>query len=134
MNEPAKLLTLAELATHFGCSGRKLRRLLPRVPGLSPIRCGSAMLFTSRDVDLITEAMRCPFTSAAAATFGTPGARSVSVAKSSKSQNSAQDAIRALTQKSKSNVAPRIRADHTSPGELTGDAQCPAPLITYSTK
>ena len=89
-----------EVASHFGKSEKWLRRLLPRVTGIAPIQAGSTMLFTPDDVKLIEAHLRCLCTLAGSGKgSGTRAARSASAKRASSSANTAQAAVRALTQK-----------------------------------
>jgi hypothetical protein len=92
-------LTRAEVAAKLGVSERTLRRLLPRVPNLRCTRIGRKITFTPADVALIREALRCPYTTGAAAKSGMRGVGSASGRKPSSSPSSAQERVRALTRK-----------------------------------
>ena len=106
--------TRAEVANHFRKSEKWLRRVLPRVRGVTPIQAGSSILFTPADVQLIEAYLRCPCTLAASdKASGTGGARSASAKGKSPSTNTAQDAVRALMQKHKPRPETR-RSDRTS--------------------
>lgn len=92
-------LTRAQVAIQLGVSERTLRRLLPRIPDLRCNRVGRKITFSPADVARIQEAVRCPYTTGAAAKSGTRGAASVSARKPSSSASSAQERVRALTQR-----------------------------------
>jgi hypothetical protein len=117
MTEP--LSTRADLATLLRCSDRTVRRIISQVaattPGFAPIKRGRAMLFTRRDIDMITEALRCPSTYVAEARYGTHGARSVSAVRSSPSPSSALALVRELTRK----PPPRLKKRASEPTRLT---------------
>jgi hypothetical protein len=94
------LMTRAEVAAELRISERTLRRLLPKVKGLAPIRAGrNSVLFDADDRHLIREALRWPYTSDAGGRSGTRAAQSALVARRSTSASSAQDRVRELTRK-----------------------------------
>lgn len=88
-----ELTSRAELAKKMGRSERTLRRYLPSIPGLSCIRIGRTIYFNDDDIALIEKALRCPYPTAREESSGMREARSVSVVKSSRSRNSARDAL-----------------------------------------
>ena len=99
MTQHVSLLTKHDVAARLHISERTVRRLLPTVAGLRPIKAGRTMLFSERDYATIEEALRSPLAYASAAKSGTPAAPSVSRRKSSPSPSSAQERIRELTRK-----------------------------------
>ena len=103
-----QLLTKHDVAARLQISERTVRRLLPSVSGLRPIKAGRTMLFSERDYATIEEALRSPLAYASAAKSGTLAAPSVSAPKSSQSPSSAQERVRELTRKSSpANEKPR---------------------------
>lgn len=94
-----QLLTKHDVAARLHISERTVRRLLPSVSGLRPIKAGRTILFSERDYATIEEALRSPLAYANAAKSGTPAVPSVSRRKSSSSPSSAQERILELTQK-----------------------------------
>ena len=84
------LITLAALAARFGRSEKTLRRYLPAVPGLAPIRLGRSMLFSQQDVTRIEAALRCPLPFVSAGKRTTRAAPSASGRKASPSPSSPQ--------------------------------------------
>ena len=78
MNAHAPLLpdrtTPAELAAHLGVNERSLRALARRLGACREL--GKTMILLREDVATLMEAMRCPYTSTAAARSGTTAAPS----------------------------------------------------------
>jgi len=64
LQHPPPLLTRAEVAAHFRCSERTLRRILAKLlvehPEIRPIRAGGSLLFSERMLRQIEEALMLP--------------------------------------------------------------------------
>ena len=98
-----RLLTLADLATTLQCSVKTARRRLAdamaRDPGLHVLRAGRTILFTPDQHQRIMRALEWRSTYGSEAPLTTRAAPSASAVKLSRSPNSAQERVRALTQK-----------------------------------
>lgn len=111
----AACFTRAEVAQHLAVSERTLRRALPTIPTVVPIKVGRAVRFTADDVQRITDHLRCQSTLAGnAPVSGMPEARSKSVRKQGSSPNTAQAALRERMQRERQERAMRKSARNSS--------------------